>query len=73
MKRLLPLVLTAALMCSAVPAYAAQYQDNIVDRAGDRLATLGKKGMEKDRILIERKAKRAAKFAEHEAKKAAIR
>jgi hypothetical protein len=39
-------------------------KDDIFTRIGDNLATLGKEGLEKDRILLERGTKRAGECAE---------
>lgn len=42
-------------------AYATNcYQDNSINKTGDWFATLGKKGLEKKRVLIERKHDRIA-------------
>lgn len=39
-------------------------KENLLDKTGDWVATIGKDGMEKEKVLAERKAKRAAKCAE---------
>jgi hypothetical protein len=74
MNRVFALVLALAFMISVVPVgdvYAAGgYNDNVVDQAGDWFATLGKEGVDKDKVLAERKAKRMAKYAETQARKA---
>ncbi len=71
MKRFLAVVLVLVLVCSfGTISYAAEYKDNPIDQVGDWFATMGKSGMEKDAILAQRKGERAAKFAEHEARKA---
>ena len=76
MKRFMTVFFVFALMFSALPlttvCYAASgYEDNALDQAGDWFATLGKKDLEKNRILAERKAARMARHAEKEAQKAA--
>ena len=42
-----------------------------IDEMGDWVATLGKKDMEKDQVLVKRKADRVAACAKREAEKAA--
>ena len=42
-------------------------EEDVVSKLGDTLATIGKSGMAKDQVLIERKASRAAKCAEQKA------
>ncbi len=73
-RRLLAAVFVLSLIFSSLPlsvCYAgSEYQENVVDKAGDWFATVGKQGMEKDQILAERKAKRMAHYAEVQAKKA---
>ena len=39
-------------------------KENLFTKLGDKLATLGKEGVEKDKILVERNAARASKCAE---------
>lgn len=70
MKRKLALAFALMMVCSSLSAYAAEYKDTPIDQAGDWFATLGKQGLEKDRVLAERKADRMAKFAAREAEKA---
>lgn len=74
MKRFVIVAFVLALIFSTVSmsvCYAASgYQDNVIDQTGDWFATFGKQGMEKDRILAERKAERVKRYAEQEAKKA---
>jgi len=41
--------------------------EDAVTKLGDTLATIGKSGMAKDQVLVERKANRAAKCAEQKA------
>jgi len=56
----------------SMTAYAADCtKDNPIDQAGDWLATLGKQGMEKDQVLVKRKADRVAACTRREAEKAA--
>jgi hypothetical protein len=56
----------------SMTAYAADCsKDNPIDQTGDWFATLGKKDMEKDQILVKRKADRVAACAKREAEKAA--
>ena len=52
-------------------SYAAQYQDTPIEQMGDWFATLGKQGVEKDQILVKRKADRIARYAEKMAQQAA--
>lgn len=64
--------LTLALGGIAVPAYAADCtKDTAFDKAWDWATTLGKQGMEKDKILVKNKADRVAACAKKEAEKAA--
>lgn len=46
-------------------------KDTPIDQVGDWVATLGKKDMEKDQILMKRKADRLAACAKRQAEKAA--
>jgi len=82
MKRVLILLLVAAIMIPAVTAIAQQgtkgasatamekaSDEAIFHRIGDWFATIGKSPEEKQAIIAERKAKRAAKRAEKEAAK----
>lgn len=72
MKRFITLLFVMSLMFSTLPTsicFAGEYQENILDKVGDSLATMGKKGMDKDQILAQRKAERMKRYAEHEAKK----
>ncbi|MFA6600803.1 MAG: hypothetical protein WC352_02495 [Candidatus Omnitrophota bacterium] len=39
-------------------------KDNVVTQLGDKVATLGKSGLEKEKIMADRKAARAVKCAE---------
>jgi 3'-phosphoadenosine 5'-phosphosulfate sulfotransferase (PAPS reductase)/FAD synthetase len=51
-------------------AYEHASEEAVFHRVGDWFATIGKSEEEKEKIIAERKAKRAAKRAEQEAKKA---
>lgn len=57
----------AVASASATPVYA----DNVVDNVGDWMATIGKKDLEKQVILTQRKAKREAARAQKEAERQA--
>ncbi len=57
----------AAASISATPVYA----DNVVDNVGDWVATIGKKDLEKQAILTERKAKRETARMQREAQRQA--
>lgn len=81
MRRVTVGFLIALFLISGIPAFAAEkgasekaYEhasdQSIFNRVGDWFATIGKSPEEKEKILAERKAKRAAKRAEIEAKKA---
>ena len=56
---------------ASAKAYEHASDQSIFNRVGDWFATIGKSPEEKEKILEERRAKRAAKRAEIEAKKAA--
>jgi hypothetical protein len=70
--------LLAGLIGSSAPALAADVGQNgagasayqhgsdeaVLDRVGDWFATLGKSGLEKDSILVQRRTARAAKRAQ---------
>ena len=56
-----------AVSISATPVYA----DNVVENLGDWMATMGKKDLEKQAILSQRKAQRQAARAQREAQKQA--
>ncbi len=65
-------VFTLMLGGISVAAYAADCsKDNPIDQAGDWFATLGKQGMEKDQILVKRKADRVAVCTKKQAEEAA--
>lgn len=55
---------------ASAAAYEHASDQSIFNRVTDWFATIGKSPEEKEKILAERKAKRAAKRAEKEAKKA---
>jgi len=42
-------------------------EEDVLTKLGDTVATIGKSGVAKDQILVERKANRAAKCAEQKA------
>ena len=72
MKRLVTLFFVMSLMFSSLPisvCYAGEYRENVLDKMSDSIATMGKKGVEKDQILAERKAKRMQRYGEREAKR----
>ena len=64
MRRSVVVFFILALMLGGIsaPAYARTncYQDTSINKMGDWFATLGKKGMEKKRILARRKYERVA-------------
>lgn len=54
----------------SMTAYAADCtRDTSVDRAGDWVATLGKKGLEKEQVLAKRKADRVIACSQREAER----
>ncbi len=60
------------LVLGSIPAYAADCtKDTPIDQMGDWFATLGKKDLEKDSVLAQRKADRVAACTKREAEKAA--
>ncbi len=64
------LVLVFALSSASFNiAYAAQYQENALDKAYDWATTLGKSENEKNQIIAEHQAERLKKYAEKEAQK----
>ena len=83
MKKIVALMVILALALTAMPAFAAKggtrgasqkaYENAsdkaVFNRVGDWFATRGKSPEEKEAIIAERDAKRAAKKAEKEAKK----
>ena len=54
------------LLAATTPVLAAEMvgNDTAVDRVGDWFATVGKSGIDKDSILAQRRAERAAKRAQ---------
>lgn len=65
-------VLALVLGGVSVTAYAMDCgKDTLIDQTWDWFATLGKKGMEKDQILVKRKADRFSACAKKQAEKAA--
>ena len=73
MRRVVLGLVLAGIMSAAVPVYAAQSvgNDTAIDQVGDWVATLGKSGLEKEALLTQRKAQRAAKRAEASARRQA--
>ena len=71
--RVLILAMGLSMAAASVGAVSAR-AENMADNLGDWMATVGKKDVERQAILMERKAKREAawaqKKAQHEAKKA---
>lgn len=64
MKKVFAWVLVLGIVFCAVPSkvYAGGVaEDSIIDKAGDWMATLGKSPEDKDMILAQRRAERAAK------------
>ena len=60
-------VLAAALMAIGLTGCGDPCKENFLTKMGDNIATLGKGGAEKDRVLLERKTERAGKCAEAQA------
>ncbi len=52
------------ILAMSLAGYGDPCKDDIFTGIGDSIATLGKKDLEKERILTERKANRAAQCAE---------
>jgi len=74
MRKLVIAFFVFALMLGglSVSAYAVDCTKNTpIDEMGDWFATLGKKDMEKDQVLVKRKADRVAACAKREAEKVA--
>ncbi|HNX69314.1 MAG TPA: hypothetical protein PLL75_04525 [Candidatus Omnitrophota bacterium] len=76
MKKFIFALLVLAIMLGGIAGQAAYAavdctKNSSIDDAGDWLATLGKKDMEKDQILVKRKADRMAACTKREAEKAA--
>ena len=75
MKKLAAILLALVFVFSVAPmpaSYAAgdACEDNVLDQVWDWFTTLGKEGVEKQRILAENKADRLSRCAERQAKKA---
>lgn len=71
MRRIVISFLILTLMLGGIPVagYAAEcMKDTSIDRTGDWLATIGKKGLEKDQILSARKAERLGACVQKTAK-----
>ncbi|MFH0985351.1 MAG: hypothetical protein V1882_07420 [Candidatus Omnitrophota bacterium] len=65
-------VLTLMFASTSTVVFAADCsKDTPIDQVGDWVATLGKKDMEKDQILVRRKADRVLACTKREAEKAA--
>ena len=60
-------VLMAAVMAFGLAGCGDPCKENFLTKMGDNIATLGKGGAEKDRVLMERAAERAGKCAESKA------
>jgi len=73
MRKALVVIATAVVITCGAPAYSAYAGDNILDKMGDMVSTIGKKGADKDAALAERRAKRDAKRVEKAARKEAKR
>ncbi len=69
---MLALVLAFTALSVTTTAYAAdlEYKETVLDQAWDWGTTLGKSGLEKERILAENKAERMKRYAEKVAKQA---
>ncbi|MBN1687646.1 MAG: hypothetical protein JW893_00950 [Candidatus Omnitrophica bacterium] len=65
MKRIFVLLLVVGMSFSLMGCDACK--ENALNKAGDWVATLGKDGVEKDKVLAGRKADRAKKCAEQKA------
>lgn len=57
-------VLSFVLVASFALMGCDACKENVLDKVGDSVASLGKKGMEKEQVLAQRKAARASKCAE---------
>lgn len=60
-------LLFAVLVVSFTLTGCDACKDNVLTGLGDTFATIGKDGLEKEKVLAERKASRAAKCAEQKA------
>ena len=73
MRKFLAMFLVCLMVASSVsvaPAWAAECEDTILDKVWDWVTTLGKEGLEKDKILAKNKAERLKRCAEKKAKEA---
>ncbi|MDD5217961.1 MAG: hypothetical protein PHN49_11225 [Candidatus Omnitrophica bacterium] len=73
MKRFLVLMLALMLVWTSIPlvSYAAtEYKETALDKTWDWATTLGKQGLEKDRIIVQNKSERMKRHAEKIAKQA---
>ena len=59
MKKSLLVLVASAFLLSAPMVYAAECQDNPLDKLGDSFASMGKQGLDRDQVLAQRKAQRA--------------
>ncbi len=71
MRKALVVIVSAVVITCGAPVYNAYAGDNILDKTGDMIATIGKKGADKDAAKAERRAKRDVKRAEKKARKEA--
>ena len=69
---MLALVLAFTSLTMIAPAHAAemQYHETALDNAWDWATTLGKSGLEKEKVLAENKSERMKRYAEKVAKEA---
>ena len=70
MRRIVLGLLIAVVAVTASPVYAG-VKDNLTDKIGDWVVTVGKPESEKQAIVANRKAKRVAKRADEAANRAA--
>lgn len=71
MKKFVFALLAGLMLVTSTPMVGVAYaEDTVVDKVGDWVATMGKSGMEKDQILLERRMDREAKRASKAMKKA---
>lgn len=67
---MLALILAISALTGSAYAVDVQYKETVLDQAWDWGTTLGKSGLEKERILAENKAERMKRYAERVAKQA---
>lgn len=65
MKKISSVLLISLMLFSFSGCNACE--ENVLDKVGDWAATIGKDGLAKDKVLVERKANRAAKCTEQSA------